>query len=188
MISYTQPDNYGSLDDSEINKWSDVLIAPLNIGSSFRKEEESRGIIIAGFEVHRVMVALDELEPAAGLILVGRRTGRPDQFRLSNRRHQYLIDRLTKRTGGRWIVESPNIFGFEEVTRLIDNEIDLASINDAPVILFPFGPKPLVFSVTYRLATRYGDATWFLYTVPAKRDIEYSEGISDTTWFGPARA
>jgi hypothetical protein len=184
-IAYTQPDNYGSLDDREVNKWADVLIAPVTIGSSFGSEEASRGVIIAGFEVHRIMVALGEVEPPAGLILVGKTPGRPDQLKLSMRRHVHLIDRLTKRSRDRWKVVSPDIFDFAEVFTLIDQEVAIAAKDDAPILLFPFGPKPLVFGSCFRLVEKSDNAAWFLYTVPANHDLEYSEGVAKTTWFGP---
>lgn len=179
-ISYTRPENYGNLDDT--HRWSDVLIAPLVTGATLGNEENSRGIIVTGFEAHRVKVALGEVEPSGGILLNGQMHGRPDQAAIAKSRHRLLLKRLISGAQPNWQFKQLDIFNFDGVFSAVDAEIDLAQSANAPVFVYPFGPKPLVFATCFRVARRASQTGWFVYTVPGLYDADYSEGISATDW------
>ena len=182
VFQYTKPDNYGKLDDATLNKWSDVLIAPISPDAVLGNEETTRGVIITGFEPHRTMVALGEVEPTGGTVLIGKVTGRPDQAKLSAQRHRKLVNRLSLQDNS-WEVIYSDIFDFKDIKRVIDSEISHAETLSAPIFVYPFGPKPIVFASCYYLVAQYAKSAWFAYTTPELFDVEYSEGIGATDWF-----
>ena len=59
-------------------------------------------------------------------------------------------------------------------------------MHSAPVILFPYGPKPLIFVSAFELALEYPEASWFVYPIPSAYDTAYSEGIDETVWLRQA--
>jgi hypothetical protein len=67
----------------------------------------------------------------------------------------------------------------------VAQEVAAARKYSAPVILFPFGPKSLLFLTAFLLTAEYPDASWFVYPIPTSYDVDHSEGIERTVWLIP---
>lgn len=185
ICAYTIPENYTSIDNSTRTPgWKDVIIAPLAETAHLLNESHSRGIIITGHEADRLLVAISELEPSGGLIIIGDTPSRPDLGRLSEQYNRGILKQLTKLRSSEWKKIVANILGLEKVKAEIKKEIKLAKGAEAPIILFPFGPKPLLFEIGHILVRDYPESTWFVYPVPNAYDVNYTEGVGKTYWFG----
>jgi len=182
-IAYSIPENYGDL--AGTNKtlgWRDILIAPLAETAVLFNETHSRGIIITGHEADRLIVALGELDPSGGLIIVADSPQRPDLRILSQRRNQKIIRQLTSARRNAWQQVVVPLAATAALKEFLAREIELAAQHQAPILLFPFGPKPLVFLAAFELASHYPSSSWFVYPVPVAYDVDYSEGVSKTIW------
>jgi hypothetical protein len=182
-IAYTVPENYSNLDQSVKSiGWKDIIVAPLAETASLFNEAHSRGVIMPGHDSDRLIVALAELEPSGGLILVAETEKRPDLRILCERNNRKVIRQLTRMRSRDWSSEVVGLTELEGVRDALLKEIVAASEYKAPVILFPYGPKSLIFYTALQVCSEYPEAAWFVYPVPAAYDVNYSEGIEKTLW------
>lgn len=188
-VVHSIPENYLIGDESgKGTGWRDVIVAPLAATATLFNESRSRGIILLGHESDRLIVALAELEPAGGVILLATTAQRPDLRRISQRFNQKIIRHLTRMRSHTWRTETLDISDMEGLRRSVSSEIVLAKDFAAPVILFPYGPKPLLFLSALQLCAEYPEASWFVYPVPASYDVNYTEGTQGCIWVTPAAA
>jgi hypothetical protein len=185
IVTYAIPENYGFLDEKLEARpaWSDVILAPFSEGASLFYEANGRGIIIPGHEAHRLIVAIGEIEPAGGRILISEHPGRPDLKHLMLRRNQRLLQQLSRMRSRRWERRSVVVLDPSTVERELRDLVEEVQQRQAPILLFPFGPKSVVFTCAVWLSARYPDASWFVYPIPASYDVNYSFGIQQVIWF-----
>jgi len=182
-VAYTMPENYGDLAAfGASSSWRDIIIGPVAESAVLFNEAQGRGIIVPGHEGDRLAVALAELEPSGGLVLFADAKGRPDLRRLSEQKNQRILRHLIGLRSRSWTQARVGVADWHTAARLVTKEIELARRSDAPIILFPFGPKSLLFVVAAQLAAEYPEASWFVYPVPSIYDANYSEGIGRTVW------
>lgn len=183
-IGYSSPENYGNL--TILNPgfgWKDVIVAPLGDTALLYNEGRSRGVLIPGHEADRLVVALSEVEPSGGLIIMGESDRRPDVRLVAERRNQKVIRRLRQSSTDDWTKITVRTNKPSSVIAHVKREIETAKQYGAPVLLFPCGPKPLIFATARELSIRYSEASWFVYPLPSAYDVNYSEGIGQTHWF-----
>lgn len=184
-VSYTIPENYIFEDPTKAAGWRDVIIAPLAETALLFNERHSRGIIIPGHEADRLIVALAEIEPSGGIILISATQNRPDLRNVTNRRNQKVVRQLTKMRSSNWETQDIEIKELDILTKYITNEVSLAKKYGAPLIFFPYGPKSLLFFTAYQLSLLYPESSWFVYPIPFSYNVNYSEGIEKTMWIIP---
>lgn len=186
-IAYSLPENYRFLEGAyNAPGWRDVIVAPLAETAHLFNETASRGIILPGHEADRLIVALGEIESSGGLIVVSQTERRPDLQRVCERTNQKIIRQLMRMRSSVWTKEHILTNDIERLKICVNKEIKKAREKDAPVILFPYGPKPLIFFSAMELCYAYPDASWFVYPIPMGYDAGYSEGIEKTLWFTPS--
>jgi hypothetical protein len=198
-VCYTFPENYGSMSRRLSDTWwPDVIFSPLTHQSQDLDEAGSRGIIIPGHERDRLIVAINEIEPTGGLVVFVETRGRPDFRSVSERANEDVVSNLLSNAGNRWSKHVVSSEQFDPLLRLIDAEIETArtcgpnelyksgkSSSMSPLILYPYGPKPVLFCAGLKLACDYPSGSWFVYPRPANYDVAYSEGASKTIWLVP---
>ncbi len=185
IVAYVIPENYGFLDErlEGPTAWSDIIIAPLAEGASLFYETDGRGIIIPGHEAQRLVVAIGEIEPAGGRILIPEYPGRPDFKHLMLRRNQRLLQQLSRMRSQKWERRRVAVLDSMTVEMVLDELLKEVQPRKAPILLFPFGPKSVIFTCAIWLSARYPDASWFVYPIPVSYDVNYSFGIQQVTWF-----
>ena len=183
VVAYTVPETYQNLDTAALG-WKDIIIAPFAETGLLQHERHSRGILIPGHEAQRLAVALAEIEPAGGSILISRTRGRPDLASLCRRKNRKTLSLLKQARSTGWRSIDVDLDHLHRLEGLIAEEVRIAKANSAPLFLFPYGPKPLIFISALEMCRQYFDASWFVYPVPAGYDIDYTEGIGRTLWTG----
>jgi len=181
-IAYTLPENYSSF--AERNKdfggFSYALVAPIVDGAKLGDESRARGVIVPGHESQRLLVALTEIEPSGGTIIEASTNFRPDFENITRTRNRRLIkDLLTRRT---WTEAGIDFTSFPRVAAAVGQEIARAKDNGAPVLLYPFGPKSVIFAAAFTMASEYPQRSWFVYPTPRFYDVDYTEGVGSTYW------
>lgn len=184
LLAYSIPENYGFVSSSpgEPLAWRDILIAPLADTAMLFNEASGRGIIMPGHEADRLIIALGEIEPAAGVIVVAEARKRPDLRQVTEGKNRKTIKQLSRVRGGRWRKSVVGLADFESLSTIIEEEVALAQEHEAPVIIFPYGPKSLLFAAAWQLTRDYPEASWFVYPIPVTYDADYSSGIEETLW------
>lgn len=191
---YSLPDSYGQLKANR-GDWRDTLFVPLSEDSEFRNQGMSLGVLLLGHEAARVTIALEEIEPSAGIVLIAESAGRPDVHRLTERSNAETLayleslvsagpraGRLRGASGlSGWLrkhVDAADPAGSvsADIGRLVrDAKVATPSV---PIVLFPFGPKNLVFSVSYLLARLYPHWSWCICPVSRTHPLDYSFGVA----------
>ncbi len=186
-ITYTIPENYqAGTFIGEFSGWKDIIISPLAETAYFFNEAHGRGLIILGHDADRLVVALAEIEPSGGSIVIPDTPNRPDlrdRCRITNRK---IIKQLTSLRMSFWSSELVSLADFSGLETIIQKEVKQSIEHDAPIILFPFGPKSLIFYSGLSLCTFYPQGAWFVYPIPLMYDVGYSVGIEATIWLAGA--
>jgi hypothetical protein len=201
-VTYSRPYSYGDLNAPKARGgWLDTLVLPLGDDPSLTNQGMALGVVLAGMEADRTAIALNELEPASGLIIFCRSVDRPDLQRLTIANNSLLLAHLQglrmpgpqgKRilpyfSSGGWEVEKIQLeFVVDELGRCLGRIVNAAEAIAAPVILFPFGPKIAVFLASLYLARHYPQASWTVYPIPKTHPIDYSDGVRGTDWYSGA--
>lgn len=185
IVAYSIPENYGFLDEllESHAGWSDVILAPFSESATLLYETSGRGIIIPGHEAHRLIVAVGELEPAGGRILLAEQIGRPDLKQLSLRRNRRLLGQFARMQSSKWEKRVVDVLDPMTVEKELDELVKEVRPLNAPLFLFPFGPKPVIFTCSLWLSAEYPEASWFVYPVPVSYDVNYSFGLQGVSWF-----
>lgn len=182
-VVYAKPENYVAVEHNP--GWRDIIMAPLGDTGFLLNETFSRGIIIPGHEGDRLTVALAETEASGGVILVADTTGRPDLRYLTERRSQRSLRWLVRPKTDAWVKRVVKEDAVSNVSNYISKEISIAKTHNSPVLLFPYGPKSLIFIVARRLSLEYPDWSWFVYPIPLGHVAAFSEGIERLIWIMP---
>ena len=189
VVSYSLPENYGTLESRRRwSAWRDVIVAPLAETATLSNEAHSRGIIIPGHEADRLIVALAELEPSGGAIILGETPERPDLRRVSMQHNRKIIQQLRSMRSSNWTEQTVPLVDYYALEKFVGREIATAQRYSAPVVLFPYGAKSLIFAAAFTLSLRYPARSWFVYPIPSSYDVNYSEGIARTIWLTRATA
>jgi hypothetical protein len=181
VIAYTSPDNYPHPGERKL-AWKDIIIGPIGGTGSLRNEQYSRGIILTGLESARLIVSLSEIEPSGGIVVLTLNEKRPDLTVENMRKNQRIVSQLTSGPNPGWKVGRADIRNHDALKGLVCSEICEAEKHNAPMFLFPFGPKSFVFYAALILAERYDQSAWFVYPIPAFYEVGYTEGSASTSW------
>lgn len=183
IVAYSVPENYQSVADEIANiGWKDIIVAPLAETAYLFNEISSRGIILPGHDVDRLIIALSELEPAGGTIVMADTPRRPDLRQMSFTKNKNIIRQLEGLQSRVWKTETVGLHDLDLLEKLILDEVELAKEKSAPIILFPFGPKLHVFFAGLLLCELYPEASWFVYPIPHNYGVNYTEGVDTTLW------
>jgi hypothetical protein len=197
-VCYASPLSYGNLNTPTARGgWQDNLVLSLGDEPSLTNQGMAVGVLLAGMEADRTAIAMSQLEPASGLIVLSCTPGRPDMHRLAMANNSLLFGHLRELRmpgplgkkilphfpSGGWEVEKVDVdSAIEDVSRCLRRIVRAASPLRAPVILFPFGPKIVDFVASIYLARHYPAASWAIYPVPKTHPLDYSDGIRATDW------
>lgn len=183
IVTYCTPETYGSL-DGERNEaaWIDIMVIPIANTAKMLNENNGRGLIFPGHESDRLIVALGEIEPPGGMIAMAETIGRPDLRKLSERLNKTILAQITSIRKNAWEKRYISIEQPDKITLSIMQQIAHAKQHDAPIIMYPMGPKPPIYVSAYLLSRYYPEGSWIVYPMPSNYDAEYSDGIGDSIW------
>ncbi len=195
-IAYTKPMTYGDLNAPKAaGGWNDTLWLPLGDDASLENQGLAVGLIASGHEAARTSIALKEIEPSCGLVIVPTRVDRPDLHRVILDKNDSLFRFLNGlrvagprgekaeshfKNGG-WEIEHAKMENIvADISQIVIRAINAAMELESPVVLVPFGPKLVVFISAWMLAKEYADRSWAIYPVAKTHPLAYSDGILDT--------
>jgi hypothetical protein len=180
FFAYATPRSYG-FQKGLLLGWRDTLFVPINTKLSFRREGNARGLVFAGHSSERLSVALHELEPSSGVFVYAREEGRPDLLAKAKEVNKPIEDRLRRLRMPRmdkWRIETLGLNDCDGLNALVSAEILQAKNQRGPIVLFPFGPKPMTLAASLVLAFRDDLYSLAVYPVPESFDVNYSSGAN----------
>lgn len=194
---YSTPKSYGFQ-----NKYhficNDIVHVPIGKPRHLTHEGHAIGFVLPGHEPERLSIALEELEPSRGVIVLSRTSERPDFLCSSYYINEHLIKRLTsiysddyddsdKNFNKGWVSEIVDLFDADKLSELVDDSIKKARKSNAPLILYPFGPKVHTLIVALKMAFEANIDTWAIYPIPKRFHVSSTEGVEKTTCFSVNR-
>lgn len=185
---YAAPVAYGFQRANRIG-WRDVLFIPAGKRRMFKREGFSRGIILAGYDGERLSVALQELEPASGTMIYAKNSARPDFLLKAHEANEIVERRLRELRMPRannpvevsddWKFEIVDVEDFEGLSSVLRKQVQMALRDGGPVIVFPFGPKPMSLSIALSLRDWDVGEAWAVYPVPDRFSVTYTQGVAE---------
>jgi hypothetical protein len=180
-FAYTSPENY-RVSSRAAQGWQDLLLFSLDAPTISHDEAGSRGLLQPGHQSDRLQFSLGEVEPSGGTIMIAKTPNRPDWIRTCRMRNRELFERLTSSGLTDWKADSIDAINTRAIADIVDREVQIASSQEAPIVVFPYGPKWMLFVTSARLSQTYASGSWFVYAVPIRYDV-HSEGVGRTTSF-----
>jgi hypothetical protein len=189
---YSIPETYGPKTSNRFG-WKDVLFLPIGVRRLFHREGLGRGIILAGYDGERLSIALTEIEPASGCLVYSRSPRRPDFVKRAREANKVVERRLSNlrmpRTStvpsesDKWTTEVVDSYDFGKLLEAVKPQVSQAKKEESPVILFPFGPKPVTLALALAFHDWGVDEAWAVYPIPEKFSVSYSSGVDDILVF-----
>ncbi|MCL4210363.1 MAG: hypothetical protein KJZ68_06850, partial [Phycisphaerales bacterium] len=103
LSAYTSPRSFCDLTSMDRRfGWRDILIVPLVEGARLYNEASGRGLIVLGHEQDRLVVALREMQPGGGTIILPWEPTRPDLRYVMERNNRYVVRELAPHTVAGW--------------------------------------------------------------------------------------
>lgn len=183
-IAYTRPDQYGTpaRHQAQGRGWPEIVLAPCVLCPQ-KYTEEANGLILLGYEGPRLLLALSQVIPEDALAILWR-TERHEELeivaRIANSRLLGQIERGEKPT---WRLEETSEERIEGVQAAVRSFVADSANNNRRIVLFPFGPKPLILAVALTALAAEPGRVWYCYPIPKVYDVDYSIGIGPTRWF-----
>jgi hypothetical protein len=181
-VAYTLPDNYAVVSEKHVGfkGFQHVVVAPLSDEGRLGDESNARGVIILGHESDRLVVALDELEAGSGSVVLPTTPFRPDFAYRGRAKNRRTLRRLHQ--FGTWQRIAINFADSARMYALVENEAALASELGGPLIIYPMGPKTMIFAAGLAAASLYPEGSWFVYPIPSVYSSQVTEGQFATYW------
>lgn len=182
-IAYSCPIDYGSPIRKVWDKgaWLEVVVAPFDIDPE-PWATGIAGIALLGHEGDRLRLALHEVPLDEGIVLVVK-SDDPRIDLVAEMQNRWLLDDISHQ-------KTPTAVSLDRVTlwdmARLQQIVGLASHNARAkgmrLMLYPFGPKPLIFGTSLFAASSYLCGTWYTYPIPRTYDLDYTVGVGTTYW------
>jgi hypothetical protein len=188
-IAYTLPEQYGSPSKHSPRggRWVETVLAPCILDPR-RFSEEADGIVLLGHEGSRLMVALSQLEPREALVLLWRTSKREDLEIVCRTQNAKLLAAIDRGERPGWMFREMNYAALGEMETAIRPFVASTVRAGRRIVLYPFGPKPMILLAS-SIAIQMGrGAVWYCYPIPRSYDAAYSLGCGPTRWFRPVWA
>jgi hypothetical protein len=183
IFSYTSPRRYGPLRAASPDGWRETMVLPLVQGARLGNAGHARGLVVLGHEADRLAVAISEFEPEGGSLIFVDSPSRPDFGRTTRSNNRTLLEYWRLVGGDSWREVVLTVEGAASIASFVEREAELAAERNAPVVLYPYGPKITCLAAGLFLARVYPDRAWFAYPVPRSYDIDHTFGVGRTVWF-----
>lgn len=184
-IAYTSPKTYGApaRHHTDPGRWRDVILSPVQFdpGRSFGP---SLGLVLLSHDGSRLSVALDQLAPDRALLILAKSSAWDPLELVARTANASLLRRVEANLRPGWSLETVGARDVVELTELVDRMFTDGADEATRVVVYPFGPKALVFASTLIASQRLPSGLlWYCYPIPMPSNLEYAKGIGETTYF-----
>ena len=183
LIAYSRPHDYGSPIRKVWDKgaWLEVVVAPFDIDPEPRTTGVA-GIAMIGHEGDRLRLALHEVPLDEGVIVVVK-SDNPRLDLVAEAQNRWLLDDIScqKDPASVSLARVP-LWDMARLQKIVAVTSDSARAKGMRLMLYPFGPKPLIFGISIFALSGYRPGTWYAYPIPRTYDFDYTVGVGTTYW------
>jgi hypothetical protein len=183
FIAYSRPHDYGSPIQKVWDKgaWIEVVVAPFDIEPEPRATGVA-GIALLGHEGDRLRLALHEVPMDKGAIVVVKSDDPRLDF-VAETQNRWLLDEISRQKDrAAFSLERVTLWDMARLQKIVAVTSDSARAKGMRLMLYPFGPKPLIFGASLFAARSYLRGTWYAYPIPRTYDLDYTVGVGTTHW------
>ena len=183
LIAYSRPDEYGSPIRKVWDKgaWLEVVVAPFDIDPQ-QGATRVAGIALLGHEGDRLRLALDEVPLDEGVIVFVE-SDDPRVGLVTEAQNRWLLDDISRQKDPAPVsLARVPFWDMARLQKIVAVTSDSARAKGMRLMLYPFGPKPLIFGVSIFALSRYLLGTWYTYPIPRTYDLDYTVGVGTTYW------
>jgi hypothetical protein len=183
LIAYSRPEDYGSPIRKVWDKgaWLEVVVAPFDIDPEPRATGVA-GIALLGHEGDRLRLALHEVPMDSGVI-VAVKSDDPRLDLVAETQNRWLLDDISRQKDPAPVsLDRVTLWDMARLQEIVAVTSDSAREKGMRLMLYPFGPKPLVFGASLFAASSYLLGTWYTYPIPRTYDLDYTVGVGATRW------
>ena len=184
FVAYTRSDQYGTpaRHRNLTGRWLDTVLAPLELNPQ-AFTERADGILLLGHEGARISMALSQFSPLRVLVELASTTGMEHLQIVTRTANARLLGEVERGERPGWSVKEVNVEEIDEAYRLAKGFVSQSKADNRRVVLYPFGPKPLVFTTCMAALAVNPTAVWYCYPIPKSYDVDYTMGVGATEWF-----
>jgi hypothetical protein len=189
LIVYSRPHDYGSPIRKVWDKgaWLEVVVAPFDIDPELR-DAGVTGIALLGHEGDRLRLALNDVPMDNGIIVVVK-SDDPRLDLVAETQNRWLLDDVNRQKDPAPLsLHRVTLWDMARLREIVVATSDSARLRGMRLMLYPFGPKPLVFGVSLFAANSYLRGTWYTYPIPRTYDLDYTVGVGTTHWAALTRS
>lgn len=183
LIAYGRPHDYGSPIRKVWDKgaWLEVVVAPFDIDPEPRATGVA-GIALLGHEGDRLRLALHEAPLDEGVIVVVE-SDDPRLDLVAEAQNRWLLDDISRQKNPASVsLARVPLWDMARLQKIVAVTSDSARAKGMRLMLYPFGPKPLIFGVSIFALSSYLLGTWYTYPIPRTYDLDYTVGVGTTYW------
>jgi hypothetical protein len=183
LIAYSRPHDYGSPIRKVWDKgaWLETVVAPFDI-DPFPRATGVTGIALLGHEGDRLRLALDEVPMDEGVIVVVK-SDEPRLDFVAETQNRWLLDDISRQNDPASVfLHRVPLLDMARLQKIVVATSDNARAKGMRLMLYPFGPKPLIFGASLFAVGNYLLGTWYTYPIPRTYDLDYTVGVGTTYW------
>ena len=183
LIAYSRPHDYGSPIRKVWDKgaWLEVVVAPFDIDPKPLATGVA-GIALLGHEGDRLRLALHEVPLDEGVVIVVA-SDDPRLDLAAEAQNRWLLDDISRQKDPTSIsLARVPLWDMARLKKIVTETSDRAQARGMRLVLYPFGPKPLIFGASIFALSSYLLGTWYAYPIPRTYDLDYTVGVGTTYW------
>jgi hypothetical protein len=183
-FAYTLPEQYGSPSrhNRSLGQWLDVAVAPCEF-EPMEYSDSVAGIVLLGHEGSRIRLAISQCEPSEALVVVPQTPGRPSLGVVAQTANAVIVRDVRAHRRPGWELVELAASDISGLTRAVTRFCHRAVQNGRRIVLYPFGPKPMILAAAMSAIGAAGARVWYSYPIPRRYDLDYTAGVGPTRWF-----
>ena len=126
--------------------------------------------------------AMAEFTPSRGTVILSTTREAPEFGRRAALRHRGFLKWWSLRENSQAVI-SVEVDDTDQVRRLSQLATHDANESDSPVVIYPFGPKPLCLTAAIATYSTNKLRSWYVYPVPSRYSIAHAAGVRSLSVF-----
>lgn len=183
-FAYALPGQYGSPSrhNRSLGQWLDVAVAPCEF-EPMEYSDKTAGIVLLGHEGSRIRLAISQCEPLEALVIVPQTPGKPSLGVVARTANAVIVRDVRSGRRPGWELTELAANDINGLTRVVAKFCHRAVREGRRIVLYPFGPKPMILAAAMTAIGIAGARVWYSYPIPRRYDLDYTAGVGPIKWF-----
>ncbi len=184
FVAYSRPKEYGApaIHSPNYGNWQEFLFSPCDF-KPFIDSEKTDGVILLGHESVRINLSLKDISPEEAIVVLAKTPGKEFMQVVTRTENARLLSKAEMVTDGKWRIKEVDHFDIGKIQEIVFSFTELSTSKRRRLVLYPFGPKPLILGAAFAALSVQDANIWFSYPIPRFYDIAYTRGWRKVEWF-----